>query len=310
MRCRITAIALLAVFFLIHAGVAADVERCGLWIDMYRGEPVEYEEMISDLLASQIVYIGETHTIARHHEMQRRIVADICGAGKKPILGMEQLEARHQERLDGYNEGRLSFEAFAEAVNWSSSWSNYPDYRGVLEAVRACGGISFALNAPQEIISKIGRTGLPSLSSLERSALPEQLDTADVAYRRHLREILRVHAFASGDRLDRLIEAQIARDEAMAARISDRMIKGPPAGAVCVVIGGATHFSYGLGVPSRVRRALPGVRDRIVLLSSSGDLRLSESQRRTARGVRITHEDLRSLRLPIADYVHAVSPRR
>lgn len=310
MRCRMSTITLLTAFFFIRAGVAADRERCGLWIDMYRGEPVEYEEVLADLLGSQIVYIGETHTIARHHEMQRRIIGDFCGAGKKPILGMEQLEARHQEKLDGYNDGSLSFEAFAVAVNWSSSWSNYPDYRGVLEAAHGCGGTIVALNAPQEIISKIGRTGLPSLSSQERSVLPDQLDTADLAYRRHLREILRVHAFASGDRLDRLIEAQIARDEAMAAKISDRMMKGPPAGAVYVVIGGATHFSYGLGVPSRVRRALPGVRDRIVLLSASGDLRLSASEKRVGRPLRHTHEDLRSLRLPIADYVHAVSPQR
>ena len=304
------AIFFLAAFFHAQAGIAADKGRCGLWIDMYRGEPVDYEEMLADLLASKLIYLGETHTLARHHEMERRILADICSAGKKTLLCLEQIEARHQSGLDVYNRGSLDFEGLAEAVDWPSSWSNYLDYRGILETARECGAISIALNAPREIISKIGRTGLSSLSPNERSTLPDRIDMRDLPYRSHLGELLSVHSFASQERLEFLIEAQIARDETMAAELWKRMKKSETADGLYVVIGGASHFSYGLGVPSRVRREVPGVRDRIVLFSESGDLRLTEREKMVARGVRRTHEDLRSIRLPIADYIYAVSLQR
>jgi len=307
MKC---AIFLLTAFFHVLAGVAAEKGRCGLWIDMYRGEPVDYEEMLADLLASRVIYLGETHTLARHHEMERKILTDICGVGKKPVLCLEQLEARHQSGLDGYNHGNLDFEGLAGTTDWPSSWSNYLDYRGILEAARGCGAISIALNAPREIISKIGRSGLSSLSPGERSTLPDRIDTRDIPYRGHLGELLRVHSFASQERLDFLIEAQIARDETMAAELWKRMKKSETADGLYVVIGGASHFSYGLGVPSRVRREVPGIRDRIVLFSESGDLRLTEQEKMVARGVRRTHEDLRPIRLPIADYIYAVSPQR
>lgn len=310
MRAMKYAIFLLAAFFHVQAGLAADKERCGLWIDMCRGEPVGYEEMLADLLASQLVYLGETHTLPRHHEMERRILADICRGGKKTFLCLEQIEARHQAHLDGFTGGSMSYEKFAEAINWPSSWSNYLDYKGILEAARGCGAIPIALNAPREIISKVGRTGLDSLSPGERSTLPDRIDTKDPPYRAHLGELLRVHSFASHERLDFLIEAQIARDETMAAGLWRRMRKSGPADCVYVVIGGASHFSYGLGVPSRVRREVPGVRDRIVLFSESGDLRLTEPEKMVAGGVRRTHEDLRSIRLPIADYIYAVSPQK
>ncbi len=47
---------------------------------------------------------------------------------------------------------------------------------------------------------------------------------------------------------------------------------------------------------------MPGARQRIVLFSQSGDLELSDQERKQAREVEISHEFLRELNRPSADY--------
>jgi hypothetical protein len=70
------------------------------------------------------------------------------------------------------------------------------------------------------------------------------------------------------------------------------------------------HFAHGLGVPSRVRRHEPELTDRIVLLSESGDLTLTEHEKRISKKINLTHQDLRFLNIPIADYIHVTEPMR
>ena len=74
-----------------------------------------------------------------------------------------------------------------------------------------------------------------------------------------------------------------------------------------VVVCGSGHIEYGLGTAARVRRRMPGVKDRIVHFSESGDVELSPQELAMARPITITHEQLRELGRPIADYLHAVS---
>ena len=72
-----------------------------------------------------------------------------------------------------------------------------------------------------------------------------------------------------------------------------------------IVLCGAGHVAYGLGTPERVRRRMPGVVDRIVLFSESGDLEISAQEKAVSREISITHEQLRTIQRPIADYLHA-----
>jgi hypothetical protein len=76
------------------------------------------------------------------------------------------------------------------------------------------------------------------------------------------------------------------------------------------VLCGAGHVSYGLGMVSRVRRRLPEIKDRVILLSQSGDLELSPEELAITRDIEITHEQLRAINRPIADYLHVRSLAR
>ncbi len=112
-----------------------------------------------------------------------------------------------------------------------------------------------------------------------------------------------VHVSATPQTLRPMIEAQIARDEAMAEALATFLESEQGRGRKVLVLCGAGHVAYGLGLPTRVRRRLPDIKDRIVLFSESGEVRLSPEEKAQARAIEITHEQLRELRQPIADYL-------
>ena len=280
--------------------------RLNLWIDLYMGEPIVYEEMIRDLKKVQVVYLGEVHTIQRHHDLQKKIIEDLQKSGKSIILGLEQMEASKQKELDHYNRGEIDFNELSEATNWADNWSNYKTYEPIIETVHKSGGVIAALNADKAIIRQVRHKGIDGLSENERKHLPENIFINDEQYRRLIKMLLKVHAMMSPDHLDPVIEAQAARDEKMAEVLSEYIRINREQNWVVVVLCGAVHINYGLGIPDRVRLRIPSIRDRIVIFSQSGDLVLSPMEKAMARDITITHEDIRFLQRPIADYLHVI----
>ena len=75
---------------------------------------------------------------------------------------------------------------------------------------------------------------------------------------------------------------------------------------LAIVLGGSLHFTHGLGTPYLVKKKIPSLKDRIIMLSNSGDLVLSKMEKALSRDIKITHEDLRFLQTPIADYINVI----
>lgn len=283
--------------------------RCGMWIDAHRGEPLSFDSLMEDLSTVDIIYIGEVHTLERHHRLQREIVEGLCRRNRALILGLEQMEERSQRELERYGRGDINFDELARMTGWERQWGNYADYRELLETARACGVALYALNAKTETVRIVGRSGMASLSGEDRGRLSGMDFTADPLYERYIKTMLNVHAFARPENIHFMYEAQMLRDETM-AQVLAGAIGAHGKTRTAVVIAGSTHFAYGLGVPSRVRRRLGGLRDRIVLLSDSGDLQLDSRQRHVARPIPLTHETMRFIQLPVADYLHVTAERR
>lgn len=103
-----------------------------------------------------------------------------------------------------------------------------------------------------------------------------------------------------------MFEAQAARDDAMAANIAEvlRAPDGKRRGAF--VVAGAGHVRYGLGTAERVRRRVPGVTERIILITESGELSLSEADKAASREITISHGDLREIGRPPGDYLRVL----
>jgi uncharacterized iron-regulated protein len=281
--------------------------RSGFWIDVYRGEPLTYEDMLEDLAESRVVYLGERHTLDRHHAIQEQIVTSLAGAGVALVLGLEQVEAFNQAALDRYCQGEIDFDELAQQTEWAKRWSNYEQYRPVLEAARQAGAPILALNARKETVRQVARQGIDGLDSETRRELPDEINLDDPLYEQHMKRVMMVHAMVTPEMVRRMFEAQVTRDETMADRLCAFLESEQGRERTAVVLCGAGHVSHRLGIPERVRRRMPGIRDRIVVLSESGDVELTERQQAMSRDITITHEQLRELDRPIADYLHAVS---
>ncbi len=276
--------------------------KASLWVDLRRGEVVRDEELLADLSNVQVIYIGEVHSIARHHLVQQMIVDGLYKSGKSVLLGLEMMDLQTQTMLDHYNRGEISLDRFIELTQWNRRWSNWRDYTALVETVHAHGGTIVALNAPAKLVHKVGRKGLRGLTPQERAVLPKDMDLKDGTYKQLMLKMLAVHASMNPKHLEPVFQAQVVRDETMAHRLVERL-KGTD--SVAVVVAGDLHVAYGLGIPARVQRLLPGVKDRIVLVTESGELVLAEAQKKMAREMELSHEDLRFIKRPIGDYLYA-----
>ena len=285
-----------------------EAARLQCWVDLYRGEPLPYKAVVADLAGSRVIYLGERHNLMRHHKIQERIVNDLAKRGVPLVLAMEQIEADDQPKVDRYNRGEIDFDELARSIGWGQRWHGYESYRGVVEAARKAGAPVLALNARRETIRQLARSGgLDRLAPNLRKELPDEIQLKDPDYEHLLNLRLAVHMAAMGGRLQPMVEAQIARDEQMASALSDYLKSEEGKSRVAVVLCGSMHCAHGLGTVSRVRRRMPGVKDRIILMSESGDVKITPAMKAVTRPVKITHEDLRRVNLPIAGYLHIIS---
>jgi uncharacterized iron-regulated protein len=286
---------------------SAEEERCEIWIDLYSGEPVTYEDMFEDLLEARVIYLGERHTLDRHHNLQEKIISDLAAHGVEVAVGLEMLPVDVQPILDRYNSGEITFDEFAEEAGWEEIWDNYQDYRGAIEAGHVAGGPVLALNSRRELARQIARNGIEGLDTEWAEKVPEGIDTDQPDYERELMRIMMVMAHATGqsDMMRHIFEAQVIKDEVMADAIARFMQSPDGENRTVVVLCGAGHVSFGYGIPSRVRSRVPDVVDRIVVFSESGDVVLSEREKAMARMIEITHAQLRANQVPFADYLHA-----
>ena len=288
------------------ASVRAGDGRAEFWVDLLRAEPVEQpEEMWTDLREADVIYMGEIHQLERHHRMEVEVLREILKGNRPVVLGLEQIERRNQDQLDRYNAGELSFEKLAEAIKWKDQWSNYADYRPLLEVARKGGARIVGLNAPKDVIHAIGKSGVDALPVEKRQTLAEKIHLEDPAYERLMNRLLGVHASFDPAFLRHVFEAQVARDETMADTIAQAL--QPNDGAkkpIGLVVTGAAHVQFGLGTPERVRFRMPDVRDRILLMSESGDEQLTAKEEAMRRPITILHQDLRFISQPAGDYLY------
>ncbi len=297
-------VCLIALLLLQTSCASSGTERAGFWIDMYDGEPLPESEVLDDLADARVVYVGERHTVQRHHDLQLRVVDDLVARGRSLVLGLEQMERYQQPALDRYWKGEIDFDALAVETDWAERWSNYEQYRPILEAARASGAPILALNAKSETVRAVARQGIDGLTPEQRAKLPDEILLDQPMYEEHMRQVMMVHAHVSEEMLTRMFQAQVSRDETMAATLADFLLSETGRDRMAVVLCGSGHVAQAMGIPTRVRLRMPGVKDRILVVSGSGDVELSSAMKAMTRHITVTHEQRRQLAVPLADYLH------
>lgn len=244
----------------------------GSILDWSRKEPIASSELTSRIKRADIVLVGEVHPHPGHHGIQQKILGIMTADSAPLAVGVEWLDHRAQDSCRRLSAGEITVDEFAERVDWKKKWG-YPLklYRPILEQVRRRGLELTALNAPADVVRKVAKTGLESLTSSERAQLAPALDLKNAAYARQLTRQFKIHGIKSSAEQKNFLAAQIARDETMAHHLARALEPWPDSGKKAVVFAGTGHMIYGMGLPPRIKRRLPGAHVLTILPVSAED---------------------------------------
>jgi uncharacterized iron-regulated protein len=237
----------------------------GTIISTSTGKPVSFADMVSDLLQSRVIYVGESHTRRSDHAAQLKVIEAVFQRHPNLAVGMEMFDRSYQQVLDQWSAGELDEQSFLRKTQWYANWRyDYSLYRSILEYVRNHRIRLIGLNIPFDIPAKIRVGGIDNLLPQDKRYIPADIDTTNTAQREYLAEVFKRHEFSGHTTFEDFYMAQCVWDEAMAEAVARNLNDD-----IMIVLAGNGHIQYKYGIPQRAFRRT-GVPFRTIYLDSSG----------------------------------------
>lgn len=238
-------------FLLIFLFTTAYLSSKGRHIIRIRdGKTTSFQDMVEEISAAEIIFIGEEHDDPAHHKTQLDVIKALHKKGRHLAIGLEMFKKKNQKSLDAWISGTIPERSFIPIFldNWGFEWELYRD---IFLFAREHNTPLIGLNVPQEITRKVGKTGFLSLTDEERTKLPPGVTCElDEEYMDHLVEIFQYKR--STDRsFVYFCEAQVLWDQAMAWYLTEYMKSNP--GRTVIVLAGAIH-AWKYGIPKQQQR--------------------------------------------------------
>lgn len=215
---------------------------------VYDRQMVSVDSMISDVSEARLILVGERHNVPAHHRLQLEVIKGVRETGKEVALGLEMFEGVSQSMLDAWVAGKVSETSLVNLYRWN--WRNlpWPLYRDILIYARENKVPVVGLNAPRDLVEKVSRQGIESLTTAELNLLPEGV-TAPIMERTYkaIRTTFPVHLA----NFRYMVEAQVLRNRVMARRIDDYLESHPA--TVMIVIAGGGHVREKGGIPQELK---------------------------------------------------------
>jgi len=207
------------------------------------------EEVLPDLFAARLVFVGELHDQPAHHDAQLRVIRAFHEADRPVAVGLEMFRAESQPLLDRWIHGTLPLEDFLRAYydNWNFPWAYYRD---ILLYAREHGLPLVGLNVSEATVRQVAQGGFASLSAEQVGELPPIRCEVDATYEDFIRRALGMHG-QEGRTFRNFCEAQLLWDTAMAVTLVG-FLEANPDHAV-VVVAGSGH-AWKRGIPDQVQR--------------------------------------------------------
>lgn len=242
-----------------------------------RGVAVEksrsFTEIMDEVAASRVIYVGETHVNQADHLLQYRVLEATYKRHADIAIGMEMFNRSVQEVLDAYVAGELSEQEFLKKSHYFKHWGyEYGFYRDILQFARKHKLPVVALNLDKEIVSNTFKNGgIAALDAEVKEELPQERDLAMPGYRKRLSGVFQHHSgpHFNDDKLSTFVQAQALWDETMAETIADFL--KDHAETKMVVIAGSGHVVKENAIPPRVARRIP-VSQSVLVTVKEGDL--------------------------------------
>lgn len=230
------------------------------------------ETILAALADRDVVYLGETHDSAADHQAQLEIVQALHGQGEIAIA-LEMFQRPFQPVLDAYLVGELSEDELVAQSEYETRWGfDWAFYAPIVRYAKANQIPLIALNTPAEITRQVASEGLASLNGEDFRFIPpiDEIDLSDENYRALLEEVFNAHGgHGNSEGFENFFAAQVLWDETMAEGVV-RQLEVEPDRQVVVLVGEA-HVGYGYGIPNRVRRRRPEVKQASVAFADTDE---------------------------------------
>ncbi len=208
---------LVLLFFLIGSGIAQDFDSERLPIgdsnrkydfcmvklnkifDTKAGKEITYDDMISELKNYRIVMVGESHTNQLYHDVELNVIKGLYEAGKPVVLALEMYNPKQDEALANWVSGKTDPNTFMEQTDYLTTWGhNYRYYKAIFDYAREKHIPMYGVNTEKKYTSKIGRSGVASLTEDDLKAIPK-IDTTDIEHKFLIKDYLNRMRFFSSE---------------------------------------------------------------------------------------------------------------
>lgn len=214
--------------------------------DTKASKEVSFDQMIAELKNYQIVMMGESHTNQLYHNVELDIIKGLVEAGKPVVLSLEMFNPKQDEALAEWSSGNTDPNTFMEQTDFLTTWGhNYRYYKAIFDYAREKHIPIYGANIEKQYTSKIGRSGVGSLTEEEIKAIPE-IDTADIEHKFLIKVLMQGMDATMPDQFKNMYPAQSLWDAAMGEGAIRAAQKHPE--ATVVLLAGSGHVIYNIGI--------------------------------------------------------------
>jgi uncharacterized iron-regulated protein len=129
---------------------------------------ISVDKIVADMTNANILFFGEEHNDSAGHYLEAEIFKALQKQfGDNMALSLEMFETDNQLALNEYLQGKIPEDRFSKDVRL---WSNYKDYRPMIEYAKQNHIDVIAANPPRRYVSMVSRRGMRSLDSLSKDA--------------------------------------------------------------------------------------------------------------------------------------------
>lgn len=257
-----------------------------------KGVPLEYPEMIKQLINADFVFFGELHNNAIAHWLELEVTKDLYENKKQDlVLAAEMFESDNQLILDEYLSGLISNNRFEAECRL---WPNYKnDYKPLIDFAKDNSLTFVASNVPRRYASLVSQKGFEGLDSVSTEGkgyfppLPIVYDPEVPCYK-SMMEMMGMGG-AGGHGNDNLPKAQALKDAAMAFF----SLKEFQTGKTILHYNGSYHSQNHEGIVWYINTYQPGLNIKVIHTVTQKDIHLlDEENKGTADFVLVVDEDV------------------
>lgn len=198
----------------------------GFFWDTKNQKRLELEEFFQKLPPESLLLFGEKPAVSKGPERERSVndhrrqgdLIRAYGLHLKDLNegldgGFEFIAYTEQFTIERYFRGNITLEKFLGEVSWPLQHP-FDQYERQFYFPLYFRGFSYGVNAPKDVLQKISKSGLNSLTKEERVTLPEILPEGDENYFKRFQRKMR--DYPNQEEIPYLFEALLASDETMA----------------------------------------------------------------------------------------------